>query len=461
MVIPGNIFRQYDIRGKAQAELTQELVVAIGQTFARMVQEGTSRDRSPRIVVGRDCRLSSPSVHAALTEGLVSAGAHVIDVGIGPTPMLYFAVFHLDADGGIMVTGSHNPVEDNGFKMMFGKAPFFGRALAELRARLALFRPGSDPGGRVQHARVDEAYVARLAEGIDLTASGLRVVVDAGNGAAGPCGLAALRAVGLEPEALFCEPDGSFPNHHPDPIEEANLAALRARVIETGADLGIGWDGDGDRVGVVDGSAQVVSADQLLMLFARDILERHPGAAILGDVKCSQTLYDDVLAHGGRPVFCKTGHSNIKTQLKEEGALLAGEMSGHIFFADRYYGYDDAIYASVRLLDVLARSGVSLRELLDRTPRACATPEIRVECPERIKFDVVTYVREHFARTHEVLDVDGARVLFGGGAWGLVRASNSGPFLVLRFEADDEGHRDALRREVERVVAAARQALES
>src|SRR5260221_129888 len=291
------------------------------------------------------------------------------------------------------------------------------------------------------------------------SASGLKVVVDAGNGSAGPLGIAALRRVGLEPDPLFCDMDGRFPNHHPDPTVVANLSTLIARVKDTGASVGIAWDGDGDRLGAVDATGEVIWGDKLMILFARDVLAQHPGASILGEVKCSQTLYDDIKKHGGRPILWKTGHSNIKTKMKEEGALLAGEMSGHLFFADRYFGYDDGIYGALRLLQILAASKKTIGQLLSDVPRTFVTPELRVDCPDDIKFEAVERVRNRFRKDHEVIDVDGARILFGDGAWGLVRASNTGSILVLRFEAKTEARRDELRAEVERAVAEERKAL--
>jgi phosphomannomutase/phosphoglucomutase len=285
------------------------------------------------------------------------------------------------------------------------------------------------------------------------------VVVDAGNGSAGPLGVAAIRKAGLEPDALYCEMDGRFPNHHPDPTVVSNLSALIARVRDTKASVGIAWDGDGDRLGAVDATGEVIWGDKLLILFARDVLAEHPGAAILGEVKCSQTLYDDIKKHGGRPVLWKTGHSNIKTKMKEEGALLAGEMSGHLFFADRYFGYDDGIYGALRLLQILASSKKTIGELLADVPRTFVTPELRVDCPDDVKFEVVQRVKNRYREHYEVIDVDGARILFGDGAWGLVRASNTGSILVLRFEAKTEARRDELRAEVERAVAEERKAL--
>jgi phosphomannomutase/phosphoglucomutase len=269
----------------------------------------------------------------------------------------------------------------------------------------------------------------------------------------------AIRTAGLAPDPLFCDMDGTFPNHHPDPTVEKNLTTLIERVRTTGATVGIAWDGDGDRMGAVDANGEIVWGDKLLVLFGRDLLAEHPGAAILGEVKCSQTLYDDIAKHGGRPILWKTGHSLIKTKMKEEKALLAGEMSGHLFFADRYFGYDDGIYAALRLLEVLAKSKKTMGEMLADLPRTFSTPEIRVDCTDGAKFEVVERIKRRFGASHEVIDVDGARILFGDGAWGLVRASNTGPILVLRFEARTEARLDAIRREVEQAVAEERRAL--
>jgi phosphomannomutase / phosphoglucomutase len=460
MVVPGHVFREYDIRGIADRELSNELIRAIGQAFAMAIIEASPKGKFVRIAVGRDCRLSSPRLFDALTDGIMGTGAEVIEIGVGPTPLLYFAVHHLDADGGVMITGSHNPGPENGLKMMKGKASFFGDDIRRLRDRVAIaIAPEEAPTGSMRLLDVSREYVERLAQGIDLSASGLKVVVDAGNGSAGPLGIAALRRVGLDPDPLYCDMDGRFPNHHPDPTVVENLSTLIARVKDTGASVGIAWDGDGDRLGAIDATGEVVWGDRLMVLFARDVLSEHPGAAILGEVKCSQTLYDDIALHGGRPILWKTGHSNIKTKMKEEGALLAGEMSGHLFFADRYFGYDDGIYAALRLLQILAKSKKTMGELLSDVPRTFVTPELRVDCSDALKFEVVERVRNRFREGHEVIDVDGARILFGDGAWGLVRASNTGPVLVLRFEARTEARRDELRREVEQVVAEERKAL--
>jgi phosphomannomutase/phosphoglucomutase len=460
MLVPAHVFREYDIRGIADRELSDDLIRAIGEAFALALFENVPEGKSLEIAVGRDCRLSSPRIFEALAEGLIRGGIHVIDVGVGPTPLLYFAVHHLNTDGGVMITGSHNPGHENGLKLMKGKASFFADDIRRLRDRVAIPLPASErERGSLRQVDVASAYVERVAEGIDLSKSGLSVVVDAGNGSAGPLGVAAMRKAGIEPDTLYCEMDGKFPNHHPDPTVVSNLSALIARVKTTKASIGIAWDGDGDRLGAIDATGEVVWGDKLMVLFARDVLAGYPGAAILGEVKCSQTLYDDIKKHGGRPILWKTGHSNIKTKMKQEGALLAGEMSGHLFFADQYFGYDDAIYGALRLLQILARSKKTIGELLSDLPRTFVTPELRIDCPDDIKFEVVERVRNRYREKYEVIDVDGARILFGDGAWGLVRASNTGAVLVLRFEAKTEARRDELRADVERAVAEERRAL--
>ena len=441
-------FREYDIRGKAEADLGDDVARAVGRAFATTIGEARPR---PRIAVVRDCRLSSPRLFSALTSGLVASGADVVDLGVGPTPMMYFAAHHLGTDGGVMITGSHNPGDENGFKMVRGTASFYGADIKALLARVVEERFVSAEGS-ITAGSVEDAYEHALLDGLRLSGAP-KVVLDAGNGAGGPIALRVLRRAGVPTEALYCEMDGRFPHHHPDPTQPENLEALVARVRETGAKVGLALDGDADRLGAVDERGDVVWGDKLLVLFSRAILRERPGAPILGEVKCSQTTYDDIARHGGRPVLWKTGHSLIKTKMKQEGALLAGEMSGHLFFADRYFGYDDAIYAALRLVEILAETGQGLRELLADLPVTHATPELRVDCPDAQKFAVVAAILERFRRTHDVIDVDGARVSFGDGAWGLVRASNTQPVLVLRFEAKTESRRDEVRREVEAAVA--------
>ncbi|HEY1692188.1 MAG TPA: phosphomannomutase/phosphoglucomutase [Polyangiaceae bacterium] len=459
MQVPTHAFREYDIRGVADRDLTDAVARGIGQGFATIL--GAAARPGTRIAVGRDCRLSSDRLFAALVDGLTAAGAAVVDVGVGPTPMLYASVHALGTDGGVMITGSHNPGDENGFKMMRGKASFFGGDIQALRKLLEDDRGATATArGTIERQDMQAKYVDMVTSGIQLARKDLRFVLDAGNGAGGPLGLASMKKLGLSPEALYCEMDGRFPNHHPDPTVPKNLDALVARVKATNARVGIAYDGDADRLGAVDANGDIVWGDRLMILFSRALLAERPGAAILGEVKCSQTLYDDIAKHGGRPILWKTGHSLIKTKMKEEGALLAGEMSGHLFFADRYHGYDDAIYASLRLLEILSRDARSLGEMLADVPRTFSTPEIRVECSDDVKFDVVAAVRSHFrGEGLPVVDIDGARVSFGSEsdpAWGLVRASNTGPVLVMRFEATTQARLEAIRSQVEHVVGEAR-----
>jgi phosphomannomutase/phosphoglucomutase len=460
MSVPANIFREYDIRGVAERDLSDELAEGIGRGLGATLSAGRGADAKPlRLAVGRDCRLSSPRLHAALLRGLSKAGIHVLDIGVGPTPMLYFAVYNLETDGGIQITGSHNPGDENGFKMMRGKASFYGADIQKLRETIVAKDFGEDRSAKskVELVDVQDAYVATMKERFDFSGSNLVFTLDAGNGSGGPLGMRTMQALGLSPDPLFCEMDGNFPNHHPDPTVEANLAALVARVKATNARVGLAYDGDADRIGAVDENGNVIWGDKLMILFSRALLKEKPGSTILGEVKCSQTLYDDIAKHGGKPVVWKTGHSLIKTKMKETGAMLAGEMSGHIFFADRYFGYDDAIYGGLRLLEILAKDPRALSEMLADVPKTFSTPELRVDCPDAIKFQVVAAVTRHYKeKGNPVLDIDGARITFPGTSsapkWGLVRASNTGPILVMRFEAGTEAELAAIRAEVEAVV---------
>jgi phosphomannomutase/phosphoglucomutase len=445
------VFREYDIRGVADRDLTSDFVQTLGLALGTFL----SRRGKRRIGLGRDCRLSSDRLHAALLEGLLLSGVHVVDVGVVPTPLLYFSVFHQELEGGVQITGSHNPPEDNGFKMMCGKDTLSGHEIRELRTMVE--RGDVDARGGGDRSTYDPlpAYTAFLRGNIKLARTDIRFAIDAGNGAGGPTALAAMHALGLTPEALYCEMDGRFPNHHPDPSQPENVEELIARVREQGLEVGLAYDGDADRLGVIDDKGQILWGDRLMILLSREMLRRHPGAAILGEVKCSQTLYDDIAQHGGRPVVWKTGHSLIKKKMREESALLAGEMSGHLFFADRYFGFDDAVYASLRLLEILASLDRPLSSLLADVPTTFSTPELRVDCSDETKFGVVERVLAHFRSTHDVLDVDGARIQFQGG-WGLVRASNTQPVLVLRFEAQTEPRLREIQAEVEAVVQSAR-----
>ena len=430
-------FREYDVRGIYGREITEELARRLGRAYAAML------GASPLpVIIGRDVRPSGKALRDALAKGLTEAGLDVVDIGVVPTPLAYFGVFELPAAGCIVITASHNPSEYNGFKMMMGREALHGEAIQKLAA---LVEEGATPArarkGEVRTLdivpRYHEFVVRDCAFGAG--ARQLKVVIDAGNGPAGVVAAPIYRALGCEVVELYCEPDGTFPNHHPDPVVDANLADLIARVREEGADLGIAFDGDGDRIGVVDEQGNIVRGDMLLVIFGRALLAEHPGATIISEVKCSERMYADLRARGGHVIMWKTGHSPIKAKMKETGALLAGEMSGHVFFADRYHGFDDAIYAGARLLQILARETKPLSALIADLPPAVATPEIRVECPDTEKFAIVEEAKRHFAQLgEEVIDIDGVRVRFGDGAWGLLRASNTQPALVLRFEAPNE-----------------------
>lgn len=446
------IFREYDIRGVADRDLGDDFTHDLGRALGTFL----SRQGKRRIALGRDNRLSSDRLHAALLAGLLETGLHVVDQGVGPTPLLYFGVFHGDLDGGVQITGSHNPAAENGFKLMIGKQTLTADQIRQLRDMVVARDFDMTGGGRVEQDDLMPAYCGYMRGNIRLARTDLRFAVDAGNGAGGPLAVAAMQAVGLQPIAMYCDMDGHFPNHHPDPSLPENLAPLIECVQRNELELGLAYDGDADRLGVIDELGQIIWGDKLMILFSREILRRHPGAAILGEVKCSQTLYDDIAAHGGRPVVWKTGHSLIKKKMKEESALLAGEMSGHLFFGDRYFGYDDAIYASLRLLEIVASAKAPLSSLLQDVPVTFSTPEIRVDCGDEAKFGIVARVLSQFRSTHDVLDVDGVRIKFEGG-WGLVRASNTQPALVMRFEAETQARLEEIRSEVESAVDRARQ----
>jgi len=430
--VNGHIFRQYDIRGTAHEDLTTETARSIGAAIGTMVR----RKKGNRLAVGRDCRLSSQDLRDALVTGLVSSGVEVTDIGLSTTPLLYHTVFTLDMDGGVMVTGSHNPPEMNGFKVMIGKDTIHGEEIQNI-ARIIEAEDFESGTGKVLEKDVKPAYWADLGKRASIR-PGLRIGVDFGNGTGAITTLALLDNAGCEIHPIFSEPDGNFPNHHPDPTVVRNLGALQNLVTSRHLDVGVAYDGDADRIGVVDERGEVIFGDMLMVLYSRHILAKYPGAAIIGEVKCSQRMYDDILAHGGRPIMWKTGHSLIKDKLKTEDALLAGEMSGHIFFRDRYYGFDDAAYATLRLLEILSdREGAPLSSMLSGLPPAVSTPEIRVECADNIKFGIVERAVSHFSKLYETITVDGVRILFDKG-WGLIRVSNTQPVIVLRFEAETD-----------------------
>jgi phosphomannomutase/phosphoglucomutase len=439
------IFRQYDIRGVVDKDFTAADALDVGRAVGtHLVRRGKTR-----VTVGQDCRLSSPEIAKKVAAGLMRSGCSVINLGVCPTPAFYYSVRRHNAGGGIMVTASHNPPEYNGFKICRDTETIFGDEILEI-ARLIEARDFAEGQGSFVCAEITEAYQQQILDSIRIERP-LRVGIDAGNGTAGPVALPVLERLGCEVHPLYCDMDGRFPNHEPDPTVLANMRDLSALVREKHLDVGIGYDGDSDRIGVVDENGRIVHGDMLMLLFARDILKKSPGATFLSEVKCSQILYDEIARLGGRALMWKTGHSLIKQKMREENAALAGEMSGHIFFADRYFGFDDAIYASCRLVELLAQSGKGVAELLKDVPRTYNTPEIRVDCPDSEKFAVVARVTEYFKARREVIDIDGARVLFGDG-WGLVRASNTQPVLVLRFEALTGERLGEIRDEVEGVV---------
>ncbi|SMC27153.1 phosphomannomutase [Desulfacinum hydrothermale DSM 13146] len=422
-------FREYDIRGLVDKQIQDEDVVLLGKAFGTyMADQGKGR-----IVVGRDCRLSSTKYRDLLMEGLLSTGMDVVDVGVCPTPVFYFAIRHLDREGGMMITASHNPPEYNGFKVCNGYDTISGAEIQRLKAVMDAGRFVEGPGS-VTSYDIISPYMDFVAGNIRLGRP-LRVGVDAGNAVGGPVAVPLLERLGCSVYPLYCDMDGTFPNHEPDPTVMENLEDLIEWVRREKLDVGVAYDGDCDRLGVVDHEGRVVYGDKLMIIFAREILSRKPGAVFISEVKCSKTLYDDIEKHGGKAIMWRTGHSLIKAKMKEVGAELAGEMSGHMFFKDRYFGFDDGIYASCRLLEILANSGKTIPELLEGVPETVTTPEIRVECPEDQKFAVVEKAVAYFKRQgYQVIDVDGARVVFEDG-WGLVRASNTQPVLVLRYEA--------------------------
>ena len=453
------IFREYDIRGIADSELlspdVEQLGRGLGTYLRRQSGSGNANVGGANINVGRDCRLSSPRLSEALIKGLRAVGCNITDIGTVPTPVLYHSAQNLNAHGAIMITGSHNPPEYNGFKSVCGPGTLYGEAIQEVRRIIERndFETGS---GTFATADAVTPYVNEVAAQFQIKRR-IKVVADAGNGTAGPVIHRILEKINVEPIELFFEMDGHFPNHHPDPTVPANLAHLIAKVRETGAALGVAFDGDSDRIGAVDEHGSVIYGDLLLLIYAREILTRKPGATFIGEVKCSQVMYDQIAQLGGNGIMYKTGHSLIKARMKEEHAELAGEMSGHMFFGDRYRGYDDALYAACRLIEIVANSGQPLSAQLAGVPKMVSTPEIRVDCPDELKFDIVARVAEHFKQRYKTIDIDGVRVIFPEG-WGLLRASNTQPVLVMRFEASNEQLLKRYQSEVEQALEASRTA---
>ncbi|MCR4431743.1 MAG: phosphomannomutase/phosphoglucomutase [Tepidanaerobacteraceae bacterium] len=423
-----NIFRQYDIRGIVERDLDEEISNTLGRAFGSFA----IRNGDKKVVVGSDNRSSSPSLKKSLIDGLLSTGCDVIDIGTVITPIFYFSRIFYNINPGVMVTASHNPPEFNGFKVGFGPGTIYGEEIQHLRWMMEKgdFVTGN---GNLSYLNPTEDYINMICEKIRLDKK-LRVGVDCGNGTASFFAEKLLRRLGVEVYPLYCDSDPSFPNHFPDPVKPENLRDLRDLVLKENLDLGIGFDGDGDRIGVVDDSGNIIFGDMLMILFWREILPKHPGTTAIIEVKCSQALFEEIQKLGGKPMFYKTGHSLIKAKMREIGAVFTGEMSGHMFFADEYYGYDDALYAAARLLRILSKTSRKLSELLSDVPRYYSTPELRVHCPDEEKFKKVEEVKEYFRDKYPMIEVDGARVLFPEG-WGLVRSSNTGPELIVRCEA--------------------------
>jgi phosphomannomutase/phosphoglucomutase len=462
------LFREYDLRGIVGSELTVEMAERVGRAYATYA----SGRGVKTISLGRDGRLSSPSLHQSLLKGLLDGGLDVIDIGVCSSPLVYFSLFTLPVGGGIMITGSHNAAEYNGFKICVGKEAIHGEAIQELRRVMEKGVFVSGAGRLSEYAIIPDylGYIKKSFAGVN--AHRLHVVIDCGNGAASLVAKQALELLGCKVTGLYCDLDGRFPNHHPDPTVLDNLSDLMQTVKDQKADVGIGYDGDADRIGAVDERGDVLWGDRLLVVYARDILAVKPGGAIISEVKASQSLYDDIAAKGGRPIMWKTGHSLIKAKMKEESAVLAGEMSGHMFFADRYFGYDDAVYASCRLIEILAKGTQPLSALVSDLPKTVVTPEIRVDLPDTVKFDVVRLIQARFADylktkqslgpadlvLRDLITIDGVRAVFDGG-WGLIRASNTQPALVLRFEAVSSERMNAIRSLIDQELSHARRTL--
>jgi phosphomannomutase / phosphoglucomutase len=436
------IFRAYDVRGKVGIDITPEVFVEVGRAYGTLIR----RRGGKSVALGMDNRTTSPPLKEAFATGALATGLDVVDIGVNHTPLLYFAAAHWKLDGGATVTGSHNPVSDNGVKMVHaGAAPLTEDEIQGLLATISSGDFEVGMGRRTERSPRRE-YFDAIAARVTLRRR-LKVVVDAGNGIAGSFAPELLRRLGAEVIELYCESDGTFPNHLPDPEMEENTRDLVAKVLETGADIGLAYDGDADRVGVVDERGRRHEADLILALLARDLLTRHPGAPVVFDVKCSQALVDDVLAHGGQPVMWKTGHSHLKRKMREDGILLGGEVSGHMFFGENWYAVDDGILASCKILELIARDPQPVSAHFDGLPHFHSTPELKAPCPDDKKFTVIGELAVDFKRRYESIDIDGVRILFPDG-WGLVRASNTNPYLTLRFEGKSTAAVDRMKAEV-------------
>lgn len=454
MGLKPEIFRQYDIRGVVNEDLTPETVELLGKGIGTYFRNKEKKE----VALGRDCRLSSPQFSESLAQGLLSTGCDVIDLGTIPTPLLYFCMYFKRKEAGVMITGSHNPPEFNGFKMMVEEETLCGQDIRDIFTIIQEKSFITDTKGGIKSYDIHPEYHDYVINDIKLEKK-LKVIVDAGNGTGGVVAVPIFEELGCDVIPLYCEMDGNFPNHHPDPTLPEALEDLIQAVQDTNADLGIAYDGDSDRIGVIDDAGSIIWGDKLMILLSRDILPKNPGAAVISEVKASQLLYDEVEKLGGRPIMWKTGHSLIKKKIKEENALIAGEMSGHIFFADRYFGFDDAIYSSARVLEILSRSGKKLSQMLADLPPVYNTPEIRIYSSDEVKFKIVDEVKKILSQKYPVIDIDGVRAQYPKG-WALVRASNTQGALVLRFEADTQEELGAIRKDVERTIEEAIQKLE-
>ncbi|AEE90843.1 Phosphomannomutase/phosphoglucomutase [Tepidanaerobacter acetatoxydans Re1] len=445
MKINPYIFRQYDIRGVVGEDLDENFARRLGQAFGTY----TLKNNETSVIVGCDNRISSPSLKKAVTEGLLSTGCNVVDIGTVVTPIFYYARIHFNINPGIMVTASHNPAQFNGFKVAFGPGTIYGDEIQNLRIMMEKgdFLSGQ---GSLTYKDPSEDYIDMICEKIHLSKK-LRVGIDCGNGTASLFAEKLFRRLGVDVYPLYCESDPKFPNHFPDPVKPENLTDLKELVLREKLDLGIGFDGDGDRIGVVDDKGNIIYGDMLMILYWREIMPKYPGAVAIIEVKCSQALVDEVKKLGGKPIFYKTGHSLIKAKMREIGAVFTGEMSGHMFFADEYYGFDDALYAAARLLRILSNTDKKLSELLADVPKYYSTPELRVPCPDEEKFDKVEAVKRYFQDKYPIIDVDGARVIFPDG-WGLVRSSNTGPELIVRCEATSKDGLDKIKNEIQKAL---------
>lgn len=445
------IFREYDIRGVYNSEFDKDFAYQLGRSFAYYLHEKLSK-KDLKVSVGHDARVSCPEIKDSLTRGLIESGVNVVHLGLVTTPVCYFSTFVLpNIDGAIQITGSHNPPNYNGFKISFGKSTIFGSEIQILRKNIEDKKYISGTGKQSNYDILPEYYDRYKTEFGQLPK--VKIVLDCGNGAAGSCVRGLFQAVGLDPVILFEKPDGTFPNHHPDPTVEENLVDLKKEVLKTGAICGIGFDGDADRIGVVDHTGRMIYGDELMVIISRSILSQKKGAKIIGDVKCSDRLYQDIKDHGGIPIMWKTGHSLVKEKIKTEKAPFGGEMSGHVFFADRNYGYDDAPYAALRLIEIIAKTGKNIPQLLEGLPSAFNTPEIRIDTTEDKKILIVEKMKDAFSKggDFKVDLTDGIRISFPYG-WALCRSSNTQPVLVLRYESDTMAGLNKIKSQVEEVV---------